>query len=120
HVRVASPTGLKHEARFSDLSSLAAQDVERFRFVELHGLFERGWADLSVALRRLDPRVAALRKRQPASFPSFWSARGSRTPSRATGAAPPAAHPGQSPAFTARDTLTDLQGSTSEEDAEGA
>jgi hypothetical protein len=34
------------------------QDVESFRLVELHRLLERGRADLSVELRRLDPRVA--------------------------------------------------------------
>ncbi|HEY7516834.1 MAG TPA: hypothetical protein VIE36_00965, partial [Methylomirabilota bacterium] len=38
HVRVASPTGLKHEARF--LSSLAAQDVERLRLQQAKALAE--------------------------------------------------------------------------------
>ena len=46
HVRVPSPTGLKHEARF--LYSLAAQDVERLRLLERYRLLECRRANLGV------------------------------------------------------------------------
>src|SRR5437667_9305153 len=45
-------------SRYPRFSSLTAQDVQRFRFVKLYGVLERGRANLRVELGRLDARMA--------------------------------------------------------------